>query len=67
LQNQRAGKPGMKLAVGLRGAALYGTIMVGEYVGNVSKTNKGVHKSAEGMQGLELLYPFFAPATAPPR
>lgn len=61
LKESGQARPGMKVAVGLKGAALYGPVLTGQFTGASAGTNDGLQVRAEGLREIDRLYPFFAP------
>lgn len=65
LESQKAGQPGMKLAVALRGVTLYDRALVGVYQPGTDSTNLP-SETITGSHVQERLFPFFElPATPP--
>jgi hypothetical protein len=54
-------RPPKTLALGVKGALLYDTILIGDYVADPTNApgGDGIKKRGSGMEGMKLLYPFF--------
>ena len=53
-------QPPATVVVGLKGAVFYESICVGDFVSNPSTEGDGIKSRGSGVEGLKLLYPFFA-------
>ena len=62
LASEQAGKPGMKLAIGLRGAVLYDRVLTGTFNADSSPTN-GPGNTITGAAPEKNLYPWFQSET----
>jgi hypothetical protein len=65
LKAQHGGKPGMELAVGLRGISQYGPITIGYYQEDAQTPNDGVVKHLDSGAQTHFLWTFFAPENQP--
>lgn len=65
LKANHAGRPGMELAVGLRGISQYSPIMLGYYVENPNTPDDGIIKYLDDYTLSNFLWSFFAPAANP--
>jgi hypothetical protein len=65
LKQLNAGKPGMELAVGLRGISQYGPIMIGNYKENATQLEDGLVKYLDDGTQTQFLWTFFAPEDQP--
>jgi hypothetical protein len=65
LQAQGVGRPGMKIAVGLRGFVLYDRVLIGTYSSNASSTTNGLIKTFTGSHPEERLFALFQPSPEP--
>jgi hypothetical protein len=65
LQAEQAGKPGMGLAVGLRGVTLYDRVLIGTYAPDASSATNGPSETITGPHPEETLFPWFRSAEAP--
>jgi hypothetical protein len=61
LKEHSGGKPGMELAVGLRGISQYGPIMIGYYDDNAREPKDGLVKYLDDGAQTHYLWTFFAP------
>jgi len=52
----------MKLAVGLRGIALYDRVLTGNVVTNLDNEATGLESVLKSARSQEALYPYFTPA-----
>jgi len=54
-------RPPKTLALGVKGALLYDSILIGDYVSEPTNApgGDGIKTRASGMEGMKLLYPFF--------
>ncbi len=62
LASEQVGKPGMKLAIGLRGAVLYDRVLTGSFNADSSPTN-GPGNTITGVSPEKALYPWFQSET----
>lgn len=65
LESQNAGKPGMKLAVALRGVAIYDRALLGVYQPGTDSTNMP-SETITGLDIEERLFPWFEPVQGMP-
>ena len=65
LKANHAGRPGMELAVGLRGISQYSPIMLGYYLENPNTPDDGIVKYLDDYTLSNFLWSFFAPAANP--
>lgn len=59
LQEKGAGKPGMSLAVGLRGIVLYDRVLLGQVLAKPTKNNPGIAETVRSSRPERRLYSFF--------
>jgi hypothetical protein len=64
LEKSGKGKPGMRLAVGLRGIAAYSQVLTGQYISGASDSNTGITQAYEGFGCEHQLDSWFAPSTS---
>jgi hypothetical protein len=62
LQTEQAGKPGMGVAVGLRGVTLYDRVLIGTYAPDSSSTTNGPSETITGPHPEKTLFPWFQSA-----
>jgi hypothetical protein len=54
-------RPPQTVVVGVKGAILYDTVLIGDFVSDLSSKSTGIKTRGAGIEGMQLLYPFFAP------
>jgi hypothetical protein len=59
LQAEQVGKPGMKLALGLRGVALYDRVLLGTFAPDSSAATNGLSETLTGLHPEHRLFPWF--------
>ncbi len=59
LREKGVARPGMKLAVGLRGVLMYDRVLIGNVVTNADVTDTGLIETVTGSEVEQRLYPFF--------
>lgn len=65
LQGEGVGRPGMKVAVGLRGIVLYDRVLMGTFTPDLSGSTNGPSETITGSHPEERLFPWFQSAEAP--
>lgn len=65
LRKQGAARPGMNLAVGLRGIALYDRVLVGKVVATTNRADNGLRNTSKESRPERELFGYFQPPTRP--
>jgi hypothetical protein len=65
LQTEKAGKPGMEVALGLRGVTLYDRVLIGTYAPDSSSPTNSLSETITGSHPEQRLVPWFRSGEAP--